>query len=738
MRSLRTYLLILVLGALLPGTLLTGLLVWRAFDHNRAASERRLIESARVDAASLDREFAGIISILETLATSPALDRGDLEAFHAEGGRVQATQPDWYNITLLSPDGRTLVSTRLAWGTSLLPLPEPDSLRRLVETRRPTVGVVRSPPRGGPEHLFSVRAPVLRNGELKFVVSAVVKVEALARVVPKQLADSEEWTRTILDSDGTVAVRTRGGENYIGTRATDTFLSLIRRDPETIASATTREGVPVYAAASRSAFGWTTVVVVPSATLDAALVASMTGILVGGTLLMLCGLAAVLFVSRRLSADLAAATVAAEAVAEGRPLVPSEGNVRETRRLQRALASTASLLDERARERDEEIRRTEAARAELEQANLTKDQFLAVLGHELRNPLAPALTALELMKARDPNVFEREREVLQRQVAHMTRLVNDLLDVSRLTRGKAELERRRFELRSAVDRAVDMVQPLIAQRRHTLLVSVPAHGLVIDADIDRIVQVLSNLLTNAARYTPSGGRIALNAQPVDGQVRIECEDNGPGIPAALVPQLFHPFAQGPRTLDRRDGGLGLGLALARSLTELHGGTITVHSVEGSGSRFVVTLPLASEAVDPLPVPHGRSTRQGPARRILVVDDNADATEMLRGAFGDAGHAVATAATAADALALTIDFKPDVGVLDIGLPGMDGYELARRLRNWNGSIRLIALTGYGQVADLDAARNAGFDAHCAKPIATAALLDLIEDVAAERIKTETRA
>jgi CheY-like chemotaxis protein len=182
----------------------------------------------------------------------------------------------------------------------------------------------------------------------------------------------------------------------------------------------------------------------------------------------------------------------------------------------------------------------------------------------------------------------------------------------------------------------------------------------------------------------------------------------------------------------------LGLALARSLTELHGGTIAVQSADGTGSRFVVKLPLASEAVETAPVQHGRSTGTGPARRVLVVDDNADAAEMLRRALGDAGHAVATAATAADALAVTPDFKPDVGVLDIGLPGMDGYELARRLRDWNGAIRLIALTGYGQLADVDAARNAGFDAHCAKPISTAALLDLIEGVAVEKSHTETRA
>jgi signal transduction histidine kinase len=733
MRSLRGYLLILVLGAMLPGTLLTGVLMWRVSGSTRAASERRLLESARVDAAALDREFAGTISILEALATSPELDRHDLEAFHAEGRRVQATQPGWYSIILLSVDGRQLVSTRVDWGIPLLLVGEPDSLRRLIETRRPTIGVIRPPQRGGPEHLFPIRVPVMRDGGLRYVLTAVMNVESLRRVVPEQSANPEEWTRTILDSEGTIAVRTRGADDYVGKPAPDAFRARLRRAPDTVTSEVTREGIPVYAATSRSSSGWTTVVVVPRATLDAAIGASLTAILTGGALLMACGLAAVLFVSRRLSADLTAATTAAEAVAEGRPLVDSVGHVAETRRLQRSLKSAASLLEQRAHERDEEIRRTEAARAEAERANQTKDQFLAVLGHELRNPLAPALTALELMRARDPNMFTRERVILQRQVAHMTRLVNDLLDVSRLARGKTELDRRRFELRDAVESAVEMVQPLITQKQHTLDVDVPAHGLVVDADIDRIVQVLSNLLTNAAKYTPAQGRIALIASAIDDSVRIVCADSGPGIPADLVPKLFDAFAQGPRTLDRREGGLGLGLALARSFTELHGGQISAESGAHGGSRFIVTLPMVREPGAAVAREHGvpdvapDGGGSTVPRRILVVDDNVDAVDMLRSALENAGHIVATAASAPEAIALAGEFRPDVGVLDIGLPGMDGFELARALRQSGTATHLIALTGYGQAADVDAARRAGFDAHCAKPITTAALLDLIQTV-----------
>ena len=454
----------------------------------------------------------------------------------------------------------------------------------------------------------------------------------------------------------------------------------------------------------------------------------MAGVLTGGVLLMLCGLGAVLLVSRRLSADLAAATAAAEAVAEGRPLPQADAHVAETLRLQRSLATAASLLENRARERDEEIKRADAARADAEHANQTKDQFLAVLGHELRNPLAPALTALELMKLRDPHAFARERQVLERQVAHMARLVNDLLDVSRLTRGTVQLERRRFEMSEAIDRAVELARPLLAQQRHTLNISVPTTGLAVDADLDRIVQVLSNLLTNAAKYTPAGGHVALTARATGDSVVITCEDDGPGVPAELVPLLFEPFAQGPRAMDRLEGGLGLGLALAHSLTELHGGTIRLEGRDAEpGSRFIVTLPFAAHPAD-LTSPARASSRVD-KKKVLVVDDNADACEMLRSALEHAGHVVAIAGTGPDAMAKAAEFIPDVGVLDLGLPGMNGYELAGLLRKSYGSIRLIALTGYGQAGDVEAAAAAGFDAHCAKPVTTTALLAHIDARAA---------
>jgi signal transduction histidine kinase/CheY-like chemotaxis protein len=726
LRSIRQYLFVLVVAATFPGALLAGVLVWRAITTNRAVAERRLVESARVDARAIDRQFESTMGTLQALATSPTLDRDDLEAFHDEARRVQATQPGWYTILLLSLDGRQIVSSRVPWGGQLLPVAEPDSLMRVINSKQPTVGAVRPAPLGGAEHRFAIRVPVTRQGTLKSVLSAVIDVESLATIVPRQVPESDEFTRTILDPEGTIAVRTRGAEHFIGSRADERFRARISSAPETISRETTREGLPVYAASSRGQHRWTAVVVVPRSVLDAPLSASLAGMVTGGIVLILSGMVAVILVSRRLSGDIEAATLAAEAVAEGRELAPSTSHVIETRRLQRSLSMAAALLEQRARERDEQIRRADAARSEAEDANRTKDQFLAVLGHELRNPLAPALTALELMKARNPDEFKREREVLERQVAHMARLVNDLLDVSRLARGKVQLQRQRFELREAADRAVDMARPVLLQNGHMLTVSIPDAGLPLDADLDRIVQVLANLLTNAARYTPAGGRVTLTASASDGRAAIVCEDSGPGVPPELLPDLFKPFAQGPRALDRREGGLGLGLALARIFTELHGGTIEVENRSPeSGARFLVTLPLGASA--PIPAAAAPSRPSIIRQRILVVDDNRDACEMLRLALEDVGHDLAIADDGPAAIDIAARFRPHVAIVDIGLPGMTGYELARRLRATDSELRLIALTGYGQAGDVDAAHAAGFDAHCTKPIALAALLDCINTV-----------
>ena len=270
-----------------------------------------------------------------------------------------------------------------------------------------------------------------------------------------------------------------------------------------------------------------------------------------------------------------------------------------------------------------------------------------------------------------------------------------------------------------------MARPLIEQHTHALYVGVPTTGLPIDGDQDRLVQVLVNLLTNAARYTSPGGHLALTATVVSDVVEITCEDDGPGIPADMAPTIFEPFTQGPRSIARQQGGLGLGLAIARSLTELHGGRIRYEAGQPTGSRFIVSLPLASASA-PAEAPSAPVAELSiTPRRVLLVDDNADGLEMMRVALQSTGHSVTAVSDGNAAVTTAAAIRPDVAILDIGLPGMDGYQLARVLRAEHPRVRLIALTGYGQETDAAHALAAGFDAHCTKPVTIAALLEQIE-------------
>jgi signal transduction histidine kinase len=369
------------------------------------------------------------------------------------------------------------------------------------------------------------------------------------------------------------------------------------------------------------------------------------------------------------------------------------------------------------------------ARGEAEAANRAKDEFLAMLGHELRNPLAPIVTALQLMKLRGDG-GTREHEIIERQIEHVIRLVDDLLDISRITRGKAELQRGRVELAKVVGKAVEMASPLLERRRHRFTISVPPRGMLLDADEGRLAQVLSNLLTNAARYTPPAGAIALRAVRSGDEVEIVVSDTGIGIDAAMLPRIFDLFVQGKRSSDRAEGGLGLGLALVRNLVGMHGGTVEARSEgKNQGSEFIVRLPAlpADAATEPVVASRPAPVQpDGPRLRVMVVDDNRDAAELLAEVLRFKGHDVVTMHDALEALGVVGEFKPDAAILDIGLPVMDGYELARRLRAHptTRDTRLIAVTGYGQETDKAQAQAAGFDSHLVKPVDLTKLIGLL--------------
>ncbi|MEO7742311.1 MAG: ATP-binding protein, partial [Usitatibacter sp.] len=352
----------------------------------------------------------------------------------------------------------------------------------------------------------------------------------------------------------------------------------------------------------------------------------------------------------------------------------------------------------------------------LRESDRRKDEFLAMLAHELRNPLAPISTAAEILRLDTSNAERvgKASEVIGRQVAHITKLVDDLLDVSRVTRGLIELDRGVVDLSVVIQDAVEQALPLIEAQRHVLTRTIEAPHARVRGDRARLVQVIANLLNNAARYTLKGGRIDLSLRSDGDSAVLRVADNGQGIDAALMPHVFDLFTQGARTPDRSLGGLGIGLALVKRLVELHGGAVRAESAgPGQGSAFTVALPLVLAArAESLP---RDAAGAGRARRIMVVDDNRDAAESLATLLEATGHSVEEAYDAEEALASPAVPSVDFFILDIGLPGMDGFSLARRLRERNANAEFVALTGYGQAVDAAQSRSAGFDHHFVKPV-----------------------
>ncbi len=390
-----------------------------------------------------------------------------------------------------------------------------------------------------------------------------------------------------------------------------------------------------------------------------------------------------------------------------------------------AVANILAQATERTRLEDELRRRADA----LADADRRKDEFLAMLGHELRNPLAPIRNAVQVLRLQGTHGDEGAwaRDVIDRQVKTMSRLVDDLLDVSRITRGKIQLQMEPCELTPIVMSAVETSRPLIESRGQNLTVLLPPSPPRLRADPARLSQVLVNLLNNAAKYSPEGARIWLTAETEGGQLTLRVRDTGAGIAAEMLPRIFDLFTQVERTLDRAQGGLGIGLTLVRSLVEMHGGTVEASSAgTGLGSEFVVHLPLPPNSPMPGTDTQTQANEPARARRILVVDDNRDAADSLSLLLRVLGHQVSTAYDGPSALERSREAGPEVVLLDIGLPGMDGYEVARRLRSDfdSNALLIVAMTGYGQEADRHRAIGAGFDVHLVKPVELEVLCELL--------------
>jgi CheY-like chemotaxis protein/nitrogen-specific signal transduction histidine kinase len=388
------------------------------------------------------------------------------------------------------------------------------------------------------------------------------------------------------------------------------------------------------------------------------------------------------------------------------------------------LDEVALALHSAAQERDRARVQTEQALRLAEEANRSKDQFLAMLGHELRNPLAPIANAVQLMSMKGDESTAQERRIIERQLVHVTRLVDDLLDVSRITSGRLALNRKPIRIAHVLEQVVDTIQSSLFQRALSLDVDADVEASWVEGDEVRLAQVFNNLLVNAIKFTPAGGKITVKARRVHDELEVDVSDSGIGIAAGDIDRVFDLFYQAPQSAERARGGLGLGLPIVKSLVQMHGGSVHAASAgPGQGTTVSVRLPVCAAPVH-VRAEESPAQREKANGRILVVDDNEDAADTCATLLEMSGYEVRVAYAPQAALETVLQFHPDVAILDIGLPGMSGYELARQMKREGFEGKLAALTGYGQATDMAASRRAGFDAHLTKPVSPQDLLELV--------------
>jgi len=706
---LRSRLFALTLATLLPmvifGVGATALIARRERDVFRRGAQERTLALL----TALDIELSGHVTSLRGLASSRNLESGGLRAFYDEATRTLPTQANWRSISLARPSGQRLFRTADPYDAEPSPVLDQRSFEKAVRTGRPTIGNLVTE---GSHHGFSVRLPVLHEGEVKYVLSVMIDPGAvLALLSPQRLP--VDWVGVVLDANDRIVARTVDHAARVGQPSSDSLRAALARGSEGWFLGSTIEGTQVYTPFNRSSYsGWTVAMGIPTSAVEAAASNAAWMLALGTSGAVATALLLAVALSRRITAPIVSLAAAARDLGTGTPIAaPAAGGVREVDDVRLALASASNAI----REREEALRTADRA----------KDEFLAMLGHELRNPLGALSSAAALLKLGRPEDGPSRAAipVIDRQVQHMTRLVDDLLDVGRATSGKIQLARGPLNLADLVPAVVRVMQS--SRRLDDHEVAVDASPVWVEADDARAEQIVSNLVGNAAKYTPAGGRIAVRVFRRDGDAVVQVEDTGVGLSPELVPRVFDLFVQGERSLDRSSGGLGIGLTLVKRLVELHGGQVTALSDgPGRGSRFTVVLPAIEAPAAEAPALADR--RPGTLRcRILLVEDNDDAREMMRAALEAYGHHVFEASDGPGGIRAAADTDPDVVVIDVGLPGLDGYDVARLFRATpeRAGTCLIALTGYGQPEARQHALDAGFDEHLTKPVAPERLAGL---------------
>ncbi len=710
--KIRSQLVILVLAAIAPVAIFAAATTIKLWQLQRESYEQRFLERVSALRLALDTELEGTIRTLRSLADSADFDPGAAPLLaHAHFERLTANHPEWITMGVIEPQGGTLVRVDGAGAPEGLRID--DETAAAVSLKREAAISNLQRFEEGQALVTFIAVPVVREGTLHAIVYVGVGSRGWLAFL-RDYPIGERATLALADRNGILITRTENSELGAGQPSASNDWDATLGRQEGAFRATGLHGQQFFSAFSRSRLsGWVLGSNVPVEHIEAT--ASDLTLLLGlgiVTAALLASLPAWLLGRRVADTVTALADYAKSMAGPTRPARSAPLPIVEAETVRVALDEAAGQLDARALSLNEALVREARSRAAAEHANQSKDQFLAMLGHELRNPLSAISAAVAVLEmTRDADAQRRAREITRRQLSNLTSIVNDLLDVARLTTGKIVLARRPLDLAVVVQRVVESFRD--AHRCDHLSIEVALATASVMADETRIEQVVGNLLDNACKYTPPGGQVIVSVNSIDGDAELRVCDSGTGIGADLLPHVFDLFAQGQRTIDGALGGVGLGLTVVRRLVELHGGSIAVESAgTNRGSTFIVRLPRAEVSAA------GREPSAEPSalakRRIVLVEDNPDSREVVATLLRMKGHDVAIATDGPAGLEAIVSGDADVALVDIGLPGFDGAELARRVRAGEGDVTLIALTGYGMPDDRATALAAGFDAFLVKP------------------------
>jgi signal transduction histidine kinase len=717
--KLRSHLVVLVLASVLPIVVITavmGVVFWR---QQSAVYDERHLERVRALALALDRELDGHGRALLVLAQSFALQRMDIETFYAQAERVKAQHRSWATLVLAEADGKQILNLRRPLGTRLPRVNVDDGLlATIVASGRPAVSPLTRGAVSG-EPVTNIIVPVYRFGRVSHLLMAVLEphvwLDLLARhsTVPGA-------TLTLVDQQGIIIARTLNHGRWVGQKPSPGLLQNMRRAPDMAARSVGLEGQAFYSAHTPVPLaGWTLASGVPAAEVEQALRRTATTLATMGVILLGVAVTLALLFGRRIAQPVGELARAVVRFGAGEMPVPIRNagvdEVAEVARVfdeaARRLSAREATLRELATERAELLERERAARAEAEAANRTKDEFLAVLSHELRTPINAVFGWARMLRGKSPDsdVLARGLEVIERNAVAQVRLIEDLLDVSRIVTGKMRLDVQPVNVAASVEAAIESVRHAAQAREIQLEAELDQRAGLVAGDPDRLRQVVWNLLSNAIKFTPRGGRVRVSLRHAGERIEIQVSDTGPGIAPELLPHVFERFRQGDSTSTRQQAGLGLGLALVKHIVELHGGDVRVESGEKGGAMFTVELPTT---LPTRPGPEGAVVAETAPSvpevslagiRLLLVDDDRDTLELFTRVLGATNAEIRTATSVPEALTTFAEWRPDVLMSDVEMPGEDGYALIRRVRDLGvdggGDVPAVAVTAYGRMEDL---------------------------------------